>query len=151
MIPLVGRGGGARGGNPRRHHERSGVVDHYAPSSVTPGPLLVTVALVLLAVVILKVGVVAGLLGRNTTGGIVHQHHLQEVETCIVKVVAQGRRKVTIPLGEGSLKVWIRRHSGPDIFGGGAEQSVQGRARLARVELQASPRLGQRLGQPCEG
>lgn len=72
---------------------------------------------------VLEIGVVAGLLGRDATSGIVHQHHFQKVKTCVVEVVAQGLAVIANPLGERGLKVGIRGHAGPNIFGGGTEQA----------------------------
>lgn len=74
--------------------------------------------------VVLEVRVVAGLLGRDAAGRVVDEHHLQEVETLVIKVLAEGLAVIPQPLGEGGLKVRVRCHSGPDILCGGTKQST---------------------------
>jgi hypothetical protein len=84
---------------------------------------LVVVAVIVRAGVVLEVGVVAGLLGRDAAGRVVGKHHLKEVETGLVEVRDQGNRVVTNPLGEGRLEVGIARNAGPDLLSRGAEQA----------------------------
>lgn len=62
--------------------------------------LLVAVGLSSLEVVILKVRVVARLLGGDAASGIVDEHHFKQVQANIVEIMAERRRHVTIPLGE---------------------------------------------------
>lgn len=64
----------------------------------------------------LKVRVIARLLGRYTTGGIVDQHHLQQVEALVVKIVADGVRVVSLPLGKRRLEVGIRGDARPKVL-----------------------------------
>lgn len=54
----------------------------------------------LLAGKVLEVGVVAGLLGRNATGRVVHEKHLQQLQAVLVKVVAQHGILIALPLRE---------------------------------------------------
>jgi len=74
--------------------------------------------------VVLEVRVVASLLGGDAAGGVVDEHHLEEIETLVIKVLAEGLAVIPQPLGERGLEVGVRRHSGPDILCGGAEQSA---------------------------
>lgn len=60
--------------------------------------LLVVVAY--LRKVLLKVRMIAGLLRRNASSRVVNEHHLQELETCSIKVVAESVVIVTLPLRE---------------------------------------------------
>lgn len=87
--------------------------------------LVMAVGVVLLAVVVLKIGVVAGLLGRDAAGGVVDEHHLEEVEPGVVEVGTDGLVHVAGPLGERRLEVRIRSDAGPVLFGGGAENAEE--------------------------
>jgi hypothetical protein len=79
--------------------------------------LVVAIAVIGLAVVVLEIRVVACLLRRDATSRVVHQHHLQQVQPCFIKVAAQWRMGVANPLGEGRLEVGISRNTGPDVLG----------------------------------
>lgn len=72
----------------------------------------------------LEVRVVAGTLGRDAAGRVIHQHHLEELEAIGVEARAQGQRLVSDPLGERALKVGVRGDTGPDILGWRAERAV---------------------------
>lgn len=87
-------------------------------------PLVVAAAVVLRAGVVLEVGVVAGLLGRDAAGRVVDEHHLEQVQAGIVEVLAEGERRVANPLRKGSLKVGVGGDTGPDVFSWSAEQAV---------------------------
>lgn len=72
--------------------------------------------------VILEVRVVARLFGGDAAGGVVHEHHLEQIKPCIVHIGAERVVRITLPLGEGDLEVGVRGYAGPDLFGGCAEQ-----------------------------
>ncbi len=99
-------------------------------------PALVVVAAVVLrtgrALQVLKVWVVAGLLGRDAAGGVVDEHHLEQVEAGVVEVGAEGGVGVAHPLGERGLEVGVAGHAGPDVLGRGAEEAA-GELELAWV------------------
>jgi hypothetical protein len=80
---------------------------------------------------VLEVGVVAGLLGRDAAGRVVDEEHLEEVESLVVKVGADGGVRVALPLGEGSLEVGIRGDSGPDILSRGTEKTDEGESNVS--------------------
>jgi hypothetical protein len=48
----------------------------------------------------LEVGMHAGLFGRYAAGGVVDEHHFEEVETGGVEIGDEGDRVVTLPFGE---------------------------------------------------
>lgn len=68
---------------------------------------MVTSAVVGGSRIILKVWVVASLLGRDAAGGIIDQHHLQQVETLVVEILAQRLTVIASPLGERGLEIGI--------------------------------------------
>ena len=76
--------------------------------------------------VVLKVGVIARLLGRDAAGRVVYKHHLEEVEAGLVEVVADGLVRVANPLGERRLEVGIRGDARPVLLGGCAENAAGG-------------------------
>lgn len=57
--------------------------------------------MLLLLYVLLKVRVVASCLGRDTSGRVIDEHHLEKLEAGIVEAVAEDIVVVTLPLGEG--------------------------------------------------
>jgi hypothetical protein len=61
----------------------------------------------LLCHIVFEIGVVASLLGRNATGGVVYEHHLQQIQAPFVEVGAERRFEVSLPLGEGRLEIGI--------------------------------------------
>ena len=71
--------------------------------------------------VLFKVRVVARLLGRDAAGGVVREHHLEEVEAAVVEALAERLRVVADPLRERGLLVLVRGDAGPDVLGRGAE------------------------------
>lgn len=79
----------------------------------------------LLPGVVLEVRVVAGLLGGDAAGRVVDQHHLEQVQTLFVKILAQRQVVLTNPLGEGGLEVRIAGYARPDVFSGCAKESEQ--------------------------
>lgn len=72
---------------------------------------------------VLKVRVVAGLLGGDAAGRVVDEHHLEEVEAGVVEVAAQRGGLVASPLGEGRLEVGIAANARPDVFRGCAQEA----------------------------
>lgn len=86
--------------------------------------LAVPVVVVQVLGVVLEVGVVASLLGRDAAGGVVDEHHLEEIETGVIEVLAEGLGLIADPLGEGSLEVRVRGNTGPDVLGRGTKQAV---------------------------
>lgn len=73
----------------------------------------------------LEVGVHASLLGGDATSGIVDQHVLEEVESLLVEVRAEGYRLVADPFGERGLKVGeagLVLNARPFGFSGGTQQ-----------------------------
>jgi hypothetical protein len=79
--------------------------------------------------VILKVGVVAGLLGGDAAGRVVDEHHLEQIQPGVVEVRAKLRVRVALPLGEGRLEVRVDvvvGDAGPGLLGGRAQESDQG-------------------------
>lgn len=66
--------------------------------------------------VVLKVRVVARLLGRDAASGIIDQHGLQEIETVVVETRAEWCAHVTRPLGEGRFEVGIASHARPNLL-----------------------------------
>lgn len=48
---------------------------------------------------------VASLLGGYTAGGVVHEHHLEEIKSVVVKVRAEGLGHVALPLWKGGLEI----------------------------------------------
>ena len=91
-------------------------------------PALVVVAAVVLrtgrALQVLKVWVVAGLLGRDAAGGVVDEHHLEQVEAGVVEVGAEGGVGVPHPLGERGLEAGVAGHAGPDVLGRSAKETA---------------------------
>lgn len=57
--------------------------------------------MLLLLYVLLEVRVVASCLGRDTSGRVVDEHHLEKLEAGVVEAVAEDIVVVTLPLGEG--------------------------------------------------
>lgn len=66
--------------------------------------------------VVLKVRVVARLLGRDAASGIIDQHGLQEIETVVVETRAEWCAHITRPLGEGGFEVGIASHARPNLL-----------------------------------
>lgn len=57
--------------------------------------------------VALKVGVIAGLLGREPAGRVVHQHQLKQIKTDVIEIVAKRLTLVPLPFREGGLEVGV--------------------------------------------
>lgn len=74
--------------------------------------------------VVLEIGVVAGGLGRDATGWIVDEHHLQQVEAVLIEVLAEGLTVIAGPLRKRGLEVWVASHTGPVILGGRSQNSA---------------------------
>jgi hypothetical protein len=87
--------------------------------------LAITVRMVRWTGIVLKVRVVACLLGGDAAGGIIHKHHLEEIEARIVKVLAKRLGVITHPLREGRLEVGVRGDAWPDVFAWSAKQSTE--------------------------
>jgi hypothetical protein len=68
---------------------------------------VVAIAVGVSPVEVLKVWVVAGLLGRDATGGVVDEHHLQKLQTWFVEIRAEGCTVITSPLREGRFEVGV--------------------------------------------
>jgi hypothetical protein len=57
--------------------------------------------MLLLLYILLKVRVVASCLGRDASGRVVDEHHLEKLEAGVVEAMAEDIVVVTLPLGEG--------------------------------------------------
>ena len=66
--------------------------------------------------VVLEVRMVAGRLGRDATSRVVNKHHLQQVESVGVEVLAEGLAVIASPLGKGGLEVWVAGHTWPLVL-----------------------------------
>lgn len=64
-------------------------------------PIRLIGRMLLLLYVLLKVRVVASCLGRDASGRVVDEHHLEKLEAGVVEAVAEDIVVVTLPLGEG--------------------------------------------------
>lgn len=73
--------------------------------------------------VILEVGVVASLLGRNSSCRVVDKHHLKQIQALIIEVRAECLCVVPLPLGERSLEIGVGCDAGPQVFGRGSEST----------------------------
>lgn len=76
--------------------------------------------------VVLEVGVVAGGLGRDATGRVVDKHHLQQVESVSVEVLAEGLVVIASPLRKGGFEVWVAGHARPVILGRRSQNPIDG-------------------------
>lgn len=74
--------------------------------------------------VVLKVWVVARLLGGDAASGIIDQHGLQEIETVVVEARAEWCTHITRPLGKGRFEVGIASHTRPNLLCRGAKNSA---------------------------
>lgn len=72
---------------------------------------------------VVKVWVVQGCLGRNTSNGIADEQVVEQLQALLVQVGAQRSGKVTLPLGERGLEVRIGSDTGPCVFIGCSEGS----------------------------
>lgn len=80
--------------------------------------------------VVLKVRVVARLLGRNSSCRVINEHHLEQVQALVIEVGREWLLVVSLPLGERRLEIGIRCDTGPLVFRGSSE-STRDRHQLA--------------------
>ena len=71
-----------------------------------------------------EVRVHAGLLRRQPVGGVILEQGLQQLEASLLKTGDNGDIRA-LPLGESSLVIGERGDTGPDLFIGGTEDTVE--------------------------
>lgn len=97
--------------------------------------------------VVLKVRVVARLLGRNSSCRVIDKHHLEQVQALVIEAGRERLLVVSLPLGERCLKIGIGCDARPQVFCGSSESTGDKQILVSQTKSQsASCQMGRNRG-----